>query len=168
MKRKSFHSHRHFQIREDIKLPQKEDDDGVLLMFEGGNPVYFKTLDCDLTVEETESIFNVGSFLEEKFEKHVDAYVVCKSHCNVSVSKSGNYRGNIRIFFSFLATTDGEQIIERLESKVKNGEKFNMEDSFDHILLPYMGYKNKEDFEEKYRHYMNCINSYDGIKEVQS
>ncbi len=163
-----FKDHRHFQVREDIKLPQNEYDDGVVLMFEGGNPVYFKTLDCDLTEEETKSILEVCSFLEGKFKKHIDAYVLCKAHCNVSVSKSSNCKCNIRIFFTFIATTDGEEIVERLEAKVKNGEKFTMEDSFDHILLPYNGYKNKEDFERKYLHYMECINSYADIKEVQS
>lgn len=154
-----FKDHRHFQIREDIELPQNEDDDGVLLMFEGGNPVYFKTLEDDLSEEETESIYGVCSFLEKKFDRPVDAYVLCKPDCKVCVSKCGFCRGNIRIFFNFIGSTDGEEIIERLETKLKNNEKFTVEDSLDHMLLPFTCYKNKAEFEEKYARYMDCINS---------
>ena len=157
-----FKDHRHFQIREDVELPQNEGDDGVLLMFEGGNPVYFKTLEDDLSEEETESIYGVCSFLEEKFDRPVDAYVLCKPDCKVCVSKFGFCRGKIRIFFSFIGATDGEEILERLEAKLKNNEKFTVEDSLDHMLLPFTGYKNKAEFEEKYARYMDCINSHAG------
>ena len=163
-----FKDHRFFQIREDIELPQKDDVDGVVLMLEGGDPVYFRTLNEDLTEEDTRSIYDVCSFLEEKFDRSVDAYILCKPDCQVSVSKSGNCKGRIRMFFNFICTGDGEEILERLSAKIKNGEKFTVEDSFDHILLPYVGYKNKEDFEEMYRRYMDCINSYDGIREEES
>ena len=163
-----FKDHRFFQVREDIELPQKEDDDGVVLMMEGGDPIYFKTLSGDLTDEETEAIYEVCSFLEKKFDRPIDAYVLCKASSTVCVSKCSHCRGNIRIYFNFLGTNDGEEIIERLEAKLKNNEKFNVEDSFDHILLPYYGYKNKEDFDEKYSRYMDCINSYESIREDES
>ena len=157
-----FKEHRHFEVREDIEVPQNEGDDGVVLIFEGGNPVYFRTLNENLTAEDRDSIFRVCSFLEEKFDKPIDAYVLCKPGCDVSISKGGtNCKGNIRIFFSFICTNDGEEIINRLEAKLKSGEKLDVEDSFDHMLLPYVGYADKEVFDEKYAHYMGCINSHD-------
>lgn len=157
----AFKEHRHFEVREDIEVPQNEGDDGVVLIFEGGNPVYFRTLNEDLTVEDTETIFKVCSFIEEKFDRPVDAYVLCKPDCEVSISKgSDNCKGNIRIFFNFICTKDGEEIIDRLMAKLKNKEKFTADDSFDHMLLPYVGYVDKKDFEKKYVRYMECINSY--------
>lgn len=156
----AFKEHRHFEVREDIEVPQNEGDDGVVLIFEGGNPVYFRTLNENLTLEDNETIFRVCSFLEEKFGRSVDAYVLCKPDCEVSVSRSGNCKGNIRIFFNFICTHDGEEIIERLMAKLRNKEKFNFDDTVDHMLLPYVGYVDKKDFEEKYVHYMECVESY--------
>lgn len=156
-----FRDRRFFEVREDIELPQNEDDEGVVLIFEGGNPVYFKILEGDVTDNEIKSIFKVCSFLEDKFNCPIDSYVLCKPDCKINGDK-GNCEGDIRIFFSFICSDDGEEIVERLLTKLKNREKFTISDSVDHMLLPYVGYKNKMDFQAKYDSYMKCIDEYDG------
>ena len=154
-----FKDRRFFQVREDIKLPQDKDDDGVVLMFEGGDIVYFKTLDGDVTGKVANSILDVCLYLQDSFRRPIKAYVVCPSDAKIKVHNIEG-EGDISIFFSLLKNDDGEEIIDRLESKLKNNEKFTIPDSIEHMLLPYTGFKNKDDFQKKFKRYMALVNEY--------
>ena len=156
-----FRDKRYFQVRGDIDLPQAEDDDGVVLMFQGGDVVYFKTIDGDVTDEEMKSVYDVCSYLEDMFKRPIKAYVVFPSDGKVK-SDGIDGDGNVTMVFSTLKNDDGEEIIERLEKKLKNHEEFTISDSIDHMLLPYGGFKNKKVFAEKYEHYMQLVNEYGG------
>lgn len=162
-----FKDNRFFQVREDIKLPQSEDDNGVVLIFEGGDVVYFKTLDGDATQKEADSILEVCSFLSDTFKRPIKAYVVCPSDANVEIEKIEG-EGDITIFFSLLKNDDGEETVERLQSKLNSNEEFTISDSIDHMLLPYMGFKDKEVFQEKFRNYMAVFNEHARQKEGAS
>jgi len=151
-----FRDQRLFEVREDIELPQDEDDDGVVLIFEGGDIVYFKTLDGDVTEDVVKSVMDVCSYLEKKFNRSITAYVVCPFDCEIKVEDiEGD--GQMTFVFSLLRNDDGEEIIDRLESKLKNNEKFTIPDSIDHMLLPYGGFKDKKVFQEKFMRYMNLV-----------
>ena len=69
------------------------------------------------------------------------------------------------MFFSFIGVKDGEEIIERLENKLKNHEKFTVPDSIDHMLLPYIGYANKEEFYDKFNRYKELVEAYECEKD---
>lgn len=155
----AFKDDRFFQIREDIELPQEENDNGVVLMFEQGDVVYFKTVDGDVGDEEFSSIIEVCTFLEEKFKRRIDVYVLCPSGTKFCVEPQ-NSKINARIFFTSIVTDNGEEIIERLEAKLDSHEYFNISDSIDHMLLPYLGYKNKEKFRQKLQEYMKKVDEY--------
>ena len=152
-----FKDSRLFEVREDLDLPQSDDDNGVVLMFEGGDPVYFKTLDGDVTEEEVESIFEVCSHLERTFNRPISAYVVCHPDVEVKVEKRIEGEGDVTIFFSFMPDCEGEETVERLEDKLKSNEEFTVSDSIDHMLLPYMGFKDKKTFHEKLKRYMALV-----------
>ena len=156
-----FKDSRFFQVREDIELPQDEDDNGVVLMFEGGDVVYFKTLDGDVTDDEVKSIVKVCKFLEDTFKRPINAYVVFPPDAELVANKF-EYEGELTMYFSSLRNDNGEEIVERLESKLKNNEKFTVGDSVDHMLLPYTGFKDKSIFEKKFESYMKLVNEYGG------
>lgn len=155
-----FRDFRFFQIRQDIELPQKEDDNGVVLIYEGGDVVYFKSIDGEVTEEEVESISRVCKFLEVKFNRPITSYVACPAfkEINVDLEEDGTH---IAIGFSCLLDADGEEVIDRLENKLKNNEEFTFRDSIDHMTLPFMGYKDKEAFDEKFAHYMEMVETHD-------
>lgn len=160
MLQKIFEDDRFFQVREDIEVPKKEDDDGVVLILEGGDVVYFRTIDGNVNDEVVDSIIEVCSYLVDKFGRRVDAYVICPPNRTFDVGEK-NVEVRTKIYFSSIATHNGEEIIERLENKLKNHEEFTISDSIDHMLLPYTGYHDKKAFEEKYQHYMNLIETYE-------
>lgn len=160
MLQKIFEDDRFFQVREDIEVPKKEDDDGVVLILEGGDVVYFRTIDGNVNDEVVDSIIGVCSYLVDKFDCRVDAYVICPPNRTFDVGEK-NVEVRTKIYFSSIATHNGEEIIERLENKLKNHEEFTISDSIDHMLLPYTGYQDKKAFEEKYQHYMNLIETYE-------
>lgn len=158
-----FDDRRFFQVREDIKLPQ-EGDDGVVLIFEGGDVVYFNDVEV-IDDESFEAIVEACAFLEEKFDRPIDAYIVCPPKKRFCVeNKSG--KGNVRIFLSSFVCDNGEEVIERLEAKLDNNEDFTISDSTDHMLLPYMGYRDKEEFQKKFQGYMKKIDGCAALKQV--
>ena len=161
-----FKDSRWFQVRDDIELPQ-EDDNGSVLIYEGGDIVYVKSIDGEITDDEVESISKACEFLYDKFNRPIKGYIPCApfKDINVDVERNGK---DITLFFSYINVNDGEKIIERLENKLKNHEKFSISDSIDHMLLPYTGYANKEDFYEKLHHYNELVETYDceEIREV--
>lgn len=151
-----FKDQRLFEVREDIELPQSDDDNGVVLMFEGGEPIYFKTLDGDATDEEAQSIYEVCSHLEKMFNRPIFAYVVCPPDAEIKVENIDG-EGDVSICFSIMAGCEGEETVDRLEAKLKNNEEFTIPDSIDHMLLPYMGFKDKKVFQEKFNRYMSLV-----------
>lgn len=155
-----FRDERFFQIREDIDLPQDEDDDGVVLIFEGGEVVYFKTIIGEITEEKVQSIFKVCKYLEDKFNRPITAYIPCSPFTEVDVSlEDENY--HVTMIFGYIPSDDAEEIIDRLQNKLKSKEIFTVGDSIDHMILPFWGYKDKEVFDEKYARYMEMIETYE-------
>lgn len=75
--RVAFNDERFFQVREDIEVPEA-DDDGVILMFQGGDVIYFRTVNEDIGDEEYESIMKICSFLKDKFNRQIDVYLLCR------------------------------------------------------------------------------------------
>lgn len=161
----AFKEDRFFQVREDIEIPQAQDDDGVVLMFEGGDVVYFKTEKENISDEKYQSIINVCSFLKNKFGLSIDAYVLCSHNVELSLNHKKGESG-IRIFFSSFASDDGEEIIERLEAKLDNNEQFTTKDSIDHMILPFSGYKDRDEFQEKFKRYMEKVDEYGDLMNV--
>lgn len=155
-----FRDDRFFQIREDIKLPQDEDDDGVVLIFEGGDVVYFKTIIGEVIEEKVESIFKVCKYLEGKFDRPITAYIACSPFRDVDVSLDDD-NSHVTMIFGCLPLEDAEEIIDRLQNKLKSREVFTIADSVDHMTLPFCGYKDKEAFDEKFAHYMEMIETYE-------
>ena len=156
-----FKDDRFFQIRQDIELPQDEDDDGVVLMVQGGDIIYFKTIDCDVTNDEVQSVYEVCSHLQKTFNHPITAYVVFPPDGEITAD-SVDGKGEITIIFSTLKSDDGEEIIDRLESKLKSHEEFTIPDSISHMLLPYNGFKDRKVFDEKYENYMALVKEYGG------
>ena len=157
-----FNDPRFFQVREDIKLPQSEDDDGVVLIFDDGEVVYFKTIGGEVRKRDVESIIEVCSFLEDQFNQPIVAYVVCPTEFwDVDIESMDCYC-KFKIVFSAIKSDDGEEIIEKLEEKLDSNQKFTFEDTVDHILLPFTGYNDKDVFEKKFKHYMNKVNANGG------
>ena len=157
-----FKDYRFFQVRDDIELPQ-EDDNGSVLIFEGGDVVYLKSIDGEVTAEEVESISEVCEFLYEKFNRPIKAYIPCAPFKKIDINLEKNGK-EITLFFSYIKVETGEKTIERLENKLKNHEEFTILDSIDHMLLPYTGYANEKEFYEKFRHYKELVETYDSIK----
>lgn len=155
-----FKDHRFFQIRQDIELPQKDDDNGVVLMFEGGDVVYMKSIDGEVTQKEVDSINEVCTYLADKFKRPIKAYVPCAPFEQLDFDIEKNSR-EVIMMFSFINVDDGEEIVDRLETKLKNHEEFTIHDSIAHMLLPYTGYKDREVFYEKFNHYMKLVEEYD-------
>ena len=155
-----FKDHGFFQIREDIEIPQKEDEDGVLLMSEG-KIIYFKTIDYDITNEVVNSILEVCTNLENLFNRPITSYVLYPPDCDVLFDREKIDPGNTVIIFSSGRSQEGEKIIDRLEVKLKNHDEFTISDSINHMVLPYVGFKNREVFDKKYENYMKLIEKYD-------
>ena len=154
-----FKDKRMFEIREDIELPQNDDEDGVVLIFEGGNVVYFKTLEGDVTKEKYKSIMKVCNYLEDLFKRPIESYILCKPGYKMKI-KEAEGKGDITIYFSAIGSHDGEKIIDTLESKLKKNQPFTVFDSADHMLLPFTGYKNKKEKEKKFRAYMEHVEEF--------
>ena len=155
-----FADNRFFQIREDIKLPQSEDEDGVVLIFEDESVVYFKTANEDITNEVQNSIFDVCYFLKTRFNKPIKAYVACKPNIQLCADEI-SVKNDVQICYSSIENRVGEKYIDDLDKKLRRKKKFNVDDSFHHILLPFVNYRNRDAFQEKYQRYMNRVNSYD-------
>ena len=103
-----------------------------------------------------DSIIEVCSHLESTFNRPISAYVVCPPDVEVKVKRiEGD--GDVTIFFSFMPDCEGDKTVERLEAKLKSDEKFTVSDSIDHMLLPYMGFKDKKTFHEKLKRYMALV-----------
>ena len=152
-----FNDDRFFQVREDIELPNNEDDEGVVLMFQGGDIVYFKTLKGDVTEEVLHSVYEVCSYLYNMFHSMIMAYIVFPPDCEVKARKiEGD--SSVIMFFSAMQNDNGEETIDKLEKKLKNREEFTYLDSIDHMLLPYFGFKDKQVFQEKFENYMDFVN----------
>ena len=146
----AFNDFASFEVREDIEIPS---DDGVVLVFREGRIVYFKTQRNELSNEIFDSILDVCYFLKDKYGCPVDSYVLC--HPDVKLkSYGGAERGNVVIHLSSLESYDGDSVLEVLENKKINNEEFTFEDNVNHILLPFMNYRNKNDFEFKLRRYL--------------
>ena len=133
-----FKDSRFFEIRDDIKIPN--DKDGRVLIYEKGDIVYSKTIDQKDSDEEIKEIKKSCSYLADLFEDHIDAYIAHTANCKTDM-------------------VNGEEIISKLENKIKNNESFNTDDSVDHILLPFIGSDDLKSFNKKYEHYMALFES---------
>ena len=154
-----FKDNRSFQIREDIKVPKKDDDDGVLLMMEDGTIVYFRTSHGIFDNEEYNYLIGICSWIVNKFHCPLNVYMACDSEPEISFD-AGDEGVDAKIVLSRFFTGKNEKTLDRLIHKLENKEEYDYNDSVDHMLLPYGGYKNKEIFDKKYAYYMDLFNSY--------
>ena len=151
-----FKDTRFFEIRDDIKIPN--DNDGRVLIYEKGDVVYSKTLDQKDLDEEIKEIKKSCSYLADLFEDHIDAYIAHTANCKRDMVKECDDI-NCTIHLKSSDKNNGEEIISKLENKIKNNEKFDTEDSVDHILLPFIGSDDLKSFNKKYSHYMAFFES---------
>lgn len=120
-------------------------------------------MDKSPTNDDEKAIFEVCLYLEDLFKRPIKAYVVCPSDVMIDMSQTKFVgKGDVAIYYGVLKNNTGEEIIERLENKLKNGEKFTINDSIDHMLLPYSGFKNKKEFNKRFEHYMRLVNECGG------
>jgi hypothetical protein len=141
-----------FEVRRDIEIPKK-DDDGVALSFDDGRIAYFKIQSGQLSDEEYESMLDVCYFLQDRFGGSIDAYVLCPPEIEI-MPYGGIIRDDVTLRLTALNKYDGVEIVDELETKRRNKERFTFQDCVHHILLPYMGYRDKDVFLPKYQHYM--------------
>lgn len=141
-----------FEVRRDIEIPQK-DDDGVVISFDDGRIVYFRIQNNQFSDEEFESILEVCYFLQDKFGGEIKSYILCRPEVKFRAYE-GIERDGITLVINSLKQYDGDETVEILENKRKNKEKFTFKDHIAHILLPYMGYKDRKEFLFKFQHYM--------------
>ena len=148
-----FNDFESFEVRKDIKIPQKEGSGGVVIAFDDGRITYFKTQKAQLTDEEFESILNVCYFLQDRFGGTIEAYILCYPDVEFR-TYDGIEREGVTLVLSTLRHYDGDATLEMLEGKLKNKEKFTFQDYVCHILLPYMGSSSPDEFLPKFQHYM--------------
>ena len=144
-----------FEVRNDIEIPNKCDDD-IILLFNNGRIGYFKIQSDDVTDELFDSILNVCYHLQDKYGGRVDAYILCDPGIELK-SCDSICRDNILIHLTSLKYSDGDLILEKLKSKLINDEEFTFEDKINNILLPYMNYNDKNEFEYKLQKYFNLF-----------
>ena len=157
---KVFQDNNNFEVRQDIEIPQDEDDDGVLLMVDDGSLIYFKTLEGNFDNIQAEKVSKVCSFIENTFNCPFKVYVACRT--NFCINHDDDFGISSNVYFARIYAAVAEKIVDELESKLVANEEFTISDSINHILLPFLSYKDKDVFEEKYAHYMDLINSYGG------
>ena len=127
-----------FEVRKNIRIPKKEDDDGVVLIFDDGRIAYFKTQSNQLTDGEFESVLRVCYFLQDTYGGSIEAYVFCRPE--VEIRSYGRIeRDGIALILSTLRDFDGDAVVCMLENKRRNQEKFIFQDYVCRILLPFMG-----------------------------
>ena len=148
-----FNDFESFEVRKDVKIPKNESSDGVVIAFDDGRITYFKTQKDPLTDEEFEEILKVCYFLQDKFGGTIDAYVLCYPEVELR-AYTGIERDGITIVLNTLRHYDGDAALEMLEGKIDNKQKFTFQDYVCHILLPFMGYSNRDEFLPRFQHYM--------------
>lgn len=143
-----------FEVRDDIEIP--DNGKGVALLFYDGRIGYFKIQKNELDDGEIESVFDVCRFLEDKFGGQIEAYLLCYPEVGF-VKCQGCKEENITVRFASLKNYSGDIIVALLKNKRENNEEFTLEDYVFHMLLPYMGYRDRDEFLLKCRHYMETI-----------
>ena len=141
-----------FEVRDDIEIPVN-DNSGVVLSFYDGRISYFKIQSEELTEDEYKSILDVCYFLQDKFGGKIESYILCRPEIEIKVF-DGIERDGITVMVASLEKYDGDAVVEKLTNKLKNKEKFTLKDHIYHLLLPYMGYKDRDEFLPKFQHYM--------------
>ena len=156
-----------FEVRRDIRIPNG--GDGVVIAFVDGRITYFKTQKDQLSDEEFESILEVCYFLQDKFGGAIEAYVLCYPEVEFR-AYSGIEREGIAIMLNRLKGYDGDATLEMLEAKLKNREKFTIQDYVDQILLPFMGCEDRDEFLPRYQRFIMeavCVNEKQGFEVVR-
>ena len=151
-----FNDFESFEVRKDVKIPKRDGSDGVVIAFDDGRITYFKTQKDPLTDEEFEAILKVCYFLQDKFGGTIDAYVLCYPEVELRAYK-GIERDGITIVLNTLRHYDGDAALEMLEGKIENKQRFTFQDYVCHILLPFMGYSNRDEFLPRFQRYMREV-----------
>lgn len=159
-----FNDFESFEVRKDVKIPKKEGSDGVVIAFDDGRITYFKTQNDPLTDDEFEAILNVCYFLQDKFGGTIDAYILCCPEVEFR-AYNGIERDGITLVLNTLRHYDGDAALEMLEGKIENKQKFTFQDYVCHILLPFMGCSNRDEFLPRFQHYMMEVMYYNAEKQ---
>lgn len=142
-----------FEVRRDIEIPKSERGKGVVIAFDDGRIAYFKTQKDQLSDEEFESILEVCYYLQDKFGGTIEAYIMCFAEVELR-PYDGIRRDGITLILNRLNGYDGDATLAMLEAKLKNREKFTIQDFIDHILLPFMDCKDPSEFLPRYQRYI--------------
>ena len=132
-----------FDLLDGFKVPQKADDEGIVISFHDGRIAYLKIQDKPLSDDEFESILKVCYYLEKRFDAVIESYILCRPE--VEFRRYDNIRGsNISLNLTSLKNIDGDATFAMLERKRKSGVRFTFQDCVCEFLLPYMGFKNEK------------------------
>lgn len=142
-----------FVVIKDLKIPQKDEKNGVVIVFDDGRISYFKRQSNQLTDTEYESILEVCCFLKDTYGGSIEAYVLCSPEVEI-MPYDGIERDGIALILASLADCDGDAAVEMLENKRRNGQRFTFQDHVCHLLLPFMGHRDRDEFMPKYQHCM--------------
>ena len=147
-----FHDYRLFEIRNDI-FKSEYDVDGDILVCDDGNVIYFKYQEDELDSDEFENILTVCYYLQDKCGGNIEAYLLCSPEVEFRSYDNINREG-IAIRLASLKSFDGDEVIRLLEYKRRNKERFTFLDQIYHLLLPYMGCVDKDEYISKVQNYL--------------
>ena len=142
-----------FAVRRELKIPKNEGEDGVVIVFDDGRIAYFKRQSNQLSEEEWKSLLEVCRFLKDTYGESIEAYVLCSPEVEIRPSNGVEHEG-ITVMLATLAGCDGDAVVDMLENKRKNRQRFSFQDHVCQILLPFMGYGDRDEFISKYQHFM--------------
>jgi hypothetical protein len=156
MMTQAFNIHSPFEVGKDIDFPKKDELGGVVLKFIGGGAAYFKIQTEMPTKEEVMSIYEVGLFLQESFGDYVVLTVLCTPDIeirDIEVLENDNFSTD----FLSIRKNDAIEVMDSLTDKLKNNRDFTIDDHIQRVFLPFMGRKSEEEFERRYREFLDLF-----------
>ena len=144
-----------FEIDKSIDFPKKDKYGGVVFKFIGGGAAYFKLQKEMLSDEEIKDVCEICQFLKENFGEYVVARIMCQPH--IEIRDIDLSRDDLDICYISVRLNDGDEVLEKLCEKLKNKEKFKLEDHLQRFIVPFMSRKNKDKFKSKYSKFISLL-----------
>lgn len=145
-----------FEIDKGVDFPKKDELGGVVLKFIGGGASYFKLQKEMPSDEEVRDIYEVCRFLKNNFGDYVVARIMCQPHIEIR-DIDVSYYDDIDVSYVSVRLNDGDNVLEELFEKLKNKERFTLQDHIQRFILPFMGRKNRGKFKSKYSKFVSLL-----------
>ena len=140
----------------DMDFPKKDEFGGVVLKFIGGGAAYFKLQNEMPSEEEVKGIYKICQFLKESFGDYVIARIMCQPHIEIR-DIDVSYDDTIDVCYVSVRLNDGDKTLEELYEKLKNKERFTIQEHIQRFILPFMGRKNRGKFKTKYSKFISLL-----------